>query len=129
MKSKNAYWIIAGILNLFTFILHLIGGQIELVNPMVESLKLDVSSQLVGAWHMVTIILFVTSYILLLAGFNKKYTYNIELIKWIGYLNLLFCFPFIIGSFYYGIFLTQWILFLPIGLLTVVGLKKTNANA
>ena len=129
MKTKNTYWIIAGIINLLTFFLHLIGGQIELVNPMVASLELEVGSQLVGAWHLVTIILLVTSYILLLAGLGKKYATNIELIKLVGYLNLLFCLPFIIASFYYGLLLSQWILFLPIGILTLIGLKKATTHA
>ena len=58
IKTKNRYLIIAGILNLMTFFLHLIGGQVDLVNPMMEtSLSLEKSTQLVGAWHMVTIIL------------------------------------------------------------------------
>ena len=130
MKSKNKYWIIAGILNLITFFLHLIGGQLDLVNPMIEtSLILEKSSQLVGAWNMVTIILLVTSYILLSAGFGKKYSANTEIIKLTGYLNLSFCLPFIIAGFYYGLLVPQWIFFLPIGVLTMIGLSKIAKDA
>lgn len=129
MNTKNIYWIIAGILNLLTFFLHLIGGQIDLVTPMIEtSLSIEKSSQLVGAWNMVTIILFVTSYVLLSAGFNKKYSTNTELIKLVGYLNLSFCLPFIVAGFYYGLLVPQWIFFLPIGVLTLIGVKnRVNA--
>ena len=64
MKNKNTYWIIAGILNLFTSILHLIGGQIDLINPLFKSnLSIQIKSQLLGGWHMVTIILFASSFI------------------------------------------------------------------
>ncbi|WBX75868.1 hypothetical protein PG911_14610 [Tenacibaculum ovolyticum] len=130
MITKNKYWIIAGFLNLITFFMHLIGGQIELINPMIEtSLSLDKSSQLVGAWHMVTIILLVTSYVLLSAGFGKKYATNSEMIKSIGYLNLSFCLPFILTGFYYGLLVPQWILFLPIATLTFIGVNKTKKNA
>jgi len=130
MKTKNNYWIIAGILNLITFFLHLIGGQIDLVNPMMAtSLSIEKSSQLVGAWNMVTIILIATSYVLLLAGFNKKYSTNTELIRLIGYLNLSFCLPFIIASFYYDLLVPQWIFFLPIGILTILGLNKAKKDA
>jgi hypothetical protein len=130
MKTKNKYWIIAGILNLITFFLHLIGGQLDLVNPMIEtSLILEKSSQLVGAWNMVTIILLATSYILLSAGFGKKYSTNTEMIKLIGYLNLSFCLPFIIAGFYYGLLVPQWIFFLPIGVFTMIGINKTTKNA
>jgi hypothetical protein len=130
MKTRNRYWIIAGILNLITFFLHLIGGQIDLVNPMIEtSLILEKSSQLIGAWNVVTIILLATSYILLSAGFGKKYSTNTEMIKLIGYLNLSFCFPFIIAGFYYSLLVPQWIFFLPIGIFTMIGSNKIKKNA
>ncbi len=130
MKARNKYWITAGILNLITFFLHLIGGQLDLVNPMLEtSLSVEKSAQLVGAWNMVTIILIATSYILLSAGFGKKYSANIELIKMVGYLNLSFCLPFIIAGFYYGLLVPQWIFFLPIGIFIMIGLKKNTENA
>jgi hypothetical protein len=129
MKTRNRYWIIAGILNLITFFLHLVGGQIDLVNPMMEtSLIFEKSSQLVGAWNVVTIILLATSYILLSAGLGKKYSTNTKMIKSIGYLNLSFCFPFIIAGFYYGLLVPQWIFFLPIGIFTMIGLNKIKKN-
>ncbi|MFK8044744.1 MAG: hypothetical protein AB8B72_04575 [Crocinitomicaceae bacterium] len=127
MKTKNVFWILAGALNLFTFFLHLIGGQIDLVDPMMEtSLIIEKSSQLLGAWHMVTIVLLATSYILLAAGFGKKYAINLQLIKLVGYLNLAFCIPSIIASLYYGLLVPQWILFLPMGVLTIIGLKRAE---
>jgi hypothetical protein len=130
MRTKNKYWIIAGILNLITFFLHLIGGQLDLVNPMVESsLIVEKSSQLIGAWNMATIILLVSSYVLLSAGFEKKYTGNTQMIKLIGYLNLSFCLPFIIAGFYYGLLVPQWMFFLPIGVFTMIGLIKTTKSA
>ncbi len=130
MKTKNKYLIIAGIFNSITFFLHLIGGQLDLVNPMIETtLSIRKSSQLIGAWNMVTIILLATSYVLLSAGFKKKYATNIELIRLIGYLNLSFCLPFIIASFYYGLLVPQWIFFLPIGVFTMLGLKKVENDA
>lgn len=129
MKSKNTYWIIAGFINLLTFFLHLIGGQIDLVNPMMDtSLVLGKGSQLIGAWHMVTIILLATSYVLLMAGFGKKYAANLEMIKFIGYLNLSFCLPFIVAGFYYGLLVPQWVFFVPIGLLTLIGINKVKTE-
>ncbi len=127
MNTRNNYWIIAGGLNLLTFFLHLVGGQVDLVDPMLEtSLPIAKGSQMVGAWHMVTIILLATSYVLLLAGFHKKYSKNTELIKLIGYLNLSFCLPFILAGFYYGLLVPQWIFFMPIGVLTIIGINKAD---
>jgi len=130
MTTKNKFWIIAGTINLATFFLHLIGGQLDLVNPMIEtSLSLEKSSQLIGAWHMVSIILLATSYVLLSAGFGKRYSTNTEMIKSIGYLNLSFSLPFILTGFYYDLLVAQWVFFIPIGVLTFIGLNKTKKNA
>tara|TARA_R100001369_G_C3295197_1_gene164677 strand:+ start:340 stop:633 length:294 start_codon:yes stop_codon:yes gene_type:complete len=93
------------------------------------SLILEKSSQLVGAWNMVTIILLATTYILFSGGFGKKYSTNTEMIKSIRYLNLLFCFPFIIAGFYYGLLVPKWMFFLPIGIFTRIGLNKIKKNA
>ncbi|MBL4649017.1 MAG: hypothetical protein JKY03_04745 [Aureispira sp.] len=130
MKTKNKYWIIAGILNLMIFFLHLIGGQLDLVNPMLDSsLSIERSAQLVGAWHIVTIILLATSCILLSAGLGRRYSTNTEMIRLIGYLNLSFCLPFVLASFYYVLLVPQWIFFLPVGILAMIGLKKTPKDA
>lgn len=129
MNTKNFYWIIAGAINLFTFILHLTGGQVDHVDPMMDTtLTSEQIAPLIGAWHMVTIILFATSYVLLLAGFGKRYSDNIQLISICGYLNLAFCFPFVFAGFYYGILAPQWILFLPIGVLTFLGIRKVRTS-
>ena len=37
MKNKNTYWIIAGGISVITFFVHLIIGQIDLINPLIES--------------------------------------------------------------------------------------------
>lgn len=130
MNTKNKYLIFAGILNLLTFFMHLIGGQLDLVNPMMDAgIEIKKSSQLIGAWHMVTIILLATSIILLLAGLGKKYANNTELIQFVAYLNLSFCLPFVIAGFYYGLLVPQWIFFLPIGFLTILGLKQLKRIA
>lgn len=78
---------------------------------------------------MATIILLATSYILLSAGFGKKYAVNTEMIKLIGYLNLSFCLPFIIASFYYGLLIPQWLFSLPILVFTMIRLNKITKNA
>ncbi len=124
MKAVT-YFKIAGILNLLTFFLHIIGGQLDLVNPLLETqLPLELKAQWVGAWHMVSLILLATSYVLLTAGFTHKYTRHIELLSFVSYLNLVFCLPFLIAGFYYGLLVPQWILFLPIAVFSILGLNK-----
>jgi hypothetical protein len=107
-----------------------IGGQISLINPLLDSnLELQVKTELLGVWHMVTIILFITSIILLYWGFKQNKKSNIELLSFIGYLYILFSVPFVIISIIYGLLVPQWILLLPIGILTIIGIKKIKKDA
>ena len=125
MKAKNKFLIISGAINLFTFLLHVIGGQVSLINPLLNSnLDLQIKAELLGVWHMVTIILFATSVILLYLGLNKNKKTNIELLSFIGYLYVFFSLPFVVISIFYGLLAPQWILLLPIGILTIIGTKK-----
>lgn len=126
MKQNN-YWIAAGIINIFTAFLHLFGGQVSLVDPLMEtSLLLEVKSQLWGAWHMVTVMLFGSSYILLQAGWNPSRLNTYSNISFINFLYIAFSVVFIAASFIHQIFTPQWILLLPIGLLGFMGLRKTS---
>lgn len=124
-NKKNLYWLIAGIVNLFTALLHSISGQIELVNPMLKSnLENQTKAEWFGVWHMVTIILFASSYLVLknaIIGFQKRQT---ELMKYIGILYILLSIPFCISSIVHKLLAPQWILLLPIGILIYLGTKK-----
>jgi len=127
MKAKNIYLIIGGIINLFTALLHLIGGQTSLINPLTNSnLELQVRTELLGVWHMVTTILFMSSIVLLYFGFKQKGNSSKELIKFIGYIYILFSIAFIIVSIINSQLAPQWTLLLPIGILALIGVRKLN---
>jgi len=127
MKTKNIYLIIGGIINLFTAFLHLIGGQITLIKPLNDSnLELQVKTELLGVWHMVTIILFLTSFLLLYFGFKQGKSLPKELIKFIGYIYILFSVSFIILSIINSQLAPQWTLLLPIGVLALIGIRKSK---
>lgn len=124
MKRKNYLILIAGILNLFTALLHTIGGQIELVSPLQKSdLTNQAKAEWFGVWHMVTIVLFTTSFLLIKNYINGNKT---ETIKYIGFLYILLSIPFCISSLVYKLLAPQWILLLPIGILIYFGTKKSN---
>jgi len=130
MNKKNIIWTIAGLLNLFTAVLHTIGGQIDLVNPLLKSNLLEQSqAEWLGVWHMVTIVLFTTSYYLLQSGFSKNQSTNLGIIKYIGIIYILFSIPFVFSGIYIQKFAPQWILLLPIGVLTLIGLKRKMKKA
>jgi len=127
MKTKNIYLIIGGIINLFTAFLHFIGGQMTLINPLNNSnLELQVKTELLGVWHMGTIILFLTSFLLLYFGFKQGKNLPKELIKFIGYIYILFSVAFIVVSIINFQLAPQWTLLLPIGVLALVGIRKSK---
>jgi len=124
-KQRNIYWLIAGVINLFTALLHTIGGQLELVNPLIKSnLYNQEKAEWIGAWHMVTIILFSTSYIIIKNAIYNNTNKQSQLVKYIGYLYLIFSIPSIITGIMYQLLAPQWILLLPISVLIYFGVKK-----
>lgn len=117
--NRNIYWIIAGVLNALTALIHLIGGQIDLVQPLLNSgLTMQAKAEWLGVWHVVSVLLFASSYVLLKGGLNTSKS-NPDLIHLIGILYVLFSVVFILSSFYTKMFAPQWVLLLPIGLLSL----------
>lgn len=109
--------------------MHAIGGQINLVNPLCKSnLTNQEKAQWMGCWHMITIILFATSIVLIKSVIKKRVSGHIKMIVYIGYLYVAFGLSFIVSSIFFQILAPQWTLLLPIGLLIVFGSKKTLNN-
>ncbi|MEM1357833.1 MAG: hypothetical protein AAGF89_06520 [Bacteroidota bacterium] len=121
MTSRNYYWLIAGILCLLTALIHTIGGQLELVDPlMAGSLSPTANVQWLGVWHVVTIILFGAAFWLIRGGWQPAHA-SLALLNNIAYLFVLFAVVFLSVSFAQGVHAPQWVLLLPIGLLTIIG--------
>ncbi|WP_338763516.1 hypothetical protein WAF17_19780 [Bernardetia sp. ABR2-2B] len=129
MKNRNIFWLLAGILNLFTALLHTFGGQIELINPLFSSnLDNQIQTELLSVWHMITLFLFFTS-----AVFIKNYFAPREecraIIQFISYVYFLFSLSFIGVSIINQILAPQFILLLPIGVLGFIGVKKYKLSS
>lgn len=124
---KKIYIKIAGIINFLGAILHTIGGQMELVNPLLDSnISVQQKSELTAAWHIVTILLFLTSYIILKVGFSKESNQEKTQLKSIAVLYILSGIPFLITSYIYNTNAFQWVLLMPIGFLLLIGLQKSS---
>lgn len=122
---KNIFIKIAGIINLITALIHLIAGQIDLVNPLLDSnMTLQQQGELTAVWHIITILLFFTAYLILKAAFYEPKSPEIHTLKTISILYILIGVPFIIVSFWFSIFAPQWILLIPIGLFLGLGIRK-----
>lgn len=123
MKNKNKYWISAGIISAITFIIHLTLGQVDLVNPLLESeLTTQVKTEFLAVWHMVSIVLLATAFLYIYNGI-KNFTSSITICL-LSNLYLGFGVIFILSGIYFSIFVPQWILLIPIGILGLVGIKK-----
>jgi len=123
---KNKYWLIAGILTIITFFAHLVGGQMDLVNPMLDSnLSDQAKTEWLGAWHMISFVLLGTAMIYMKKGFNDQGEKDHEIIAFISYLFITFAISFILANVYQFVFSPQAIVLLPIGLLGLFGVKKS----
>ena len=125
MNSKNKFWIVAGLLNLLIALVHTIGGQLDLVNPLLATdLTAQAKSEWLAVWHIITIMLFLTSFYLLRSGFGRNNINDSSSIKLIGILYCLISIPFMVSSIYFKTFAPQWIILLPIGILSLIGMRK-----
>ena len=122
--KKNIPILIAGVIMALTTILHLTGGQIDHVEPLLASdLNPTDKAVLLGVWHMVSVALMITAFWLIRYGLKPKPILH-DAIRFIAWLNLLFAIVFIIVSIVRWSFAPQWILFLPIATLIFFGLKN-----
>lgn len=126
---RNNYHLAAGIIYLFSAVLHLIGGQLALVNPLLDSeLDLQVRTEWLGAWHIITVMLFYFGYILLKNGLRYQ-TKDESLIKAIGVLSALFCLSFLGAGLWLQCHAPQYILFAPVVILIYFGFKNQKTRA
>jgi len=124
MKIRNPFLLIAGLINLFTALLHLIAGQMDLVDPLLGTdLPADIQAQWLGVWHMVTFLLFASTWVLLRNSFQVREG-AASLPKGVGTLYIWLSVPFLILSITEGMLVPQWILLLPIGGLAWLGVRR-----
>lgn len=122
--NRNLYWIIAGCICSLTALVHLFGGQLDLVNPLLSSnLVNQAKTEWLGVWHLVSIVLLLSAYYLLRYGFNKSASGSKEVVRLIGIMYIFFSGAFILSSLWMQVFAPQWILLLPIGILSLLQSK------
>ena len=67
----NYWWLVSGGIGLLTALVHLIGGQLEVIKPFLQcDLAAVPKATLHACWHMVTVILFASAIALLYSGVN-----------------------------------------------------------
>ncbi len=123
----NYWWLVSGALGLFTAFLHLIGGQVDVIRAF---LKCDLTAvpkaTLHACWHMVTVTLFASAIALLYFGVYPTSPGSNALASFIGGQFVAYAIVFLIlalgGNWSIKLVrLPQWILLLPIGVLSILG--------
>ena len=123
----NYWWLVSGGIGFLTALVHLIGGQLDIIKPFLRcDLAAVPKATLHACWHMVTVILFVSAIALLYSGVNPTSTGCNVLALFIGGQFVAYAIVFLVFALAGNwskklIRLPQWILLLPIGVLSIVG--------
>ena len=125
MKMRNRFWLIAGALCAFTAFVHLIAGQLDLVNPLMSSqLSNQATTEWLAAWHTISVLLVGSAGLLLFYGRQAHRAAAQPICILLGWGYVLFALVFIGVGLVQATFAPQWILLLPIGVLALIGAKR-----
>lgn len=120
-------WILsAGVLGLFTSLVHIFAGQIDPVRPFLKSDLADIpKATLLACWHIVSVVLVLSSNALVYIGWSNLASLNTSVIA-LSSTFVVFSLVFIgVGWSFFGFStffkLPQWVLLLPIGMLGLIG--------
>ena len=117
-----------------TAVLHTVWGTSEVHTPLLTSeLPPEISLLLYACWHIVTAVLIGSSVVLMVAIYGPKSAAWIIAARLVGALwitsGLVFISITLLFSDYTKLFtLGQWILLIPIGLLTLLGPYQRKLN-
>lgn len=118
----NKLLIIAAIINLAVAIIHTIIGESDIVAPLLATDAPDtVRWTLHSAWHMISVVLFLSALTLFYVSRKVKDEPNsMVLSKYIGIQYLGLAMVFVVTSMVYGIFFPQIVMLAPIGILALL---------
>ncbi|WDE09368.1 hypothetical protein [Thalassomonas haliotis] len=122
----NTWIFIAGIIGLFTTLVHIVGGQLDPVRPFLKSDFPDIpKATLLGCWHMVSVTLLISGLVLTYVGWFNLSSFQ-SIVIGISLSFIIFSLVFIAVGWYFFKFQTfiklpQWVLLLPIGVLGLIG--------
>lgn len=122
----NTWIFSAGVIALFTSMVHIFAGQVDPVRPFLRSDLPDVpKATLLGCWHIVSVMLLISGATLTFIGwYNLSSLQNLVIMLSVSF--LIFSAVFIVVGWYFFkehtfLKLPQWLLLLPIGILGLLG--------
>ena len=125
-STVNTWIFAAGIIGLFTSLVHIFAGQVDPVRPFLKSDLPDIpKATLLGCWYIVSAILVISGFALAYIGWFNLNSFQ-NLVIGISISFVIFSLVFIAVGWYFFKFqafikLPQWTLLLPIGILGLVG--------
>ena len=119
--------IIAATINLAVAIIHTIIGESDIVTPLLATDAPDtVRWTLHSAWHMISVVLFVSSFALFYLSQKEKNATTKILSTYIGIQYIGLAMVFVVTSVVYGIFFPQVVMLAPIGILALLASRAAS---
>jgi len=114
--------IITAIINLGVAIVHTFIGESEIVAPLLATDAPDtVRWTLHSAWHMISVVLFLSSFTLFSVSQKGKDNPQSKILPiYIGIQYIALAMVFVVTSFVYGIFFPQIVMLAPIGIFSLL---------
>lgn len=113
--------LLAAIINIAVAVVHIVIGEAEIIAPLLASDAPDlVQATLHSAWHMISVVLLVSSIALVYAGLgDRDHPRVTEMPTYIGIQYVALALVFVVTSVIYGQFFIQIAMLLPIGVLSL----------
>jgi len=129
-ETMKRLLIIAAIINLGVAVIHTFIGESDIVAPLLATdAPNTVKWTLHSAWHMISAVLYLSSFTLFVVSRNEKSDpgYKI-LLNYIGIQYIGLATVFVVTSVIYGIFFPQIVMLAPIGILALLAGRMANKH-
>lgn len=133
--ERNRYYLTAGAIGLFTSAVHLVAGQMDIVNPMMAAVFDGTAKHtMLACWHLVSADLLLTSAAFLAAGWRpQRYAVGGVLPAFAALHWVLWTVVFVTVAVLSDLpspfmALPQPVLFLPVIVSTALGMRRGAAN-
>ncbi len=119
---------VAAIINLAVAVIHTFIGESDIVAPLLATDAANtVKWTLHSAWHMISVVLYLSSLTLFYASRKDKSDLRSKILpNYIGIQYIGLAMVFVVTSFVYGIFFPQIVMLAPIGILALMGGKMAH---
>lgn len=122
--------IIAAIVNLAVAVIHTFVGESDIIAPLLATDAPDtVRWTLHSAWHMISIVLYLSSFTLFYVSRKDKNDPHSKILPtYIGIQYIALAMVFVVASFVYGLFFPQTVMLAPIGILALLAGRMANKS-